>query len=242
MEDTREEILRTAFWLGCFAVAMGFAEAAVVVYLRELYYPLGFSFPLKTFPARLLTVEVLREVSTILMLAGVAAVAGRDLPRRLAAFLFCFGVWDIFYYVFLKLLLGWPESLLTWDLLFLIPVAWAAPVLAPLLCSATMLLLAACLVKPRAAGRTALPRPAELALMLAGAALVFFTFIRDYAGLLIAEGLLLRPAEILTDPAFQAQLAAYAPGSYSWFLFGLGQLLALAGIFRFCSRERCPKS
>lgn len=236
MENDPAEIRRTAAWLACFAVAMGFAEAAVVVYLRELYYPAGFAFPLKTFPPRLLAVETLREVSTILMLAGAAMAAGRDLPRRLAAFLFCFGVWDIFYYVFLKLLLGWPPSLLTWDLLFLIPVAWAGPVLAPVICSLTMMLLAGCIVKLQAAGRPAAIKRPELALMLAGAALIFFTFIRDYGGLLLAEGMLLRPSEILSDPAFQSKLAGFAPAGYSWGLFAFGELLALAGIFRFYRR------
>jgi len=72
------------------------------------------------------------------MLAAVAMlIAGRPLVR-LAYFLFCFAVWDIFYYLFLKLLLAWPPSLLTWDVLFLIPVVWVGPVLAPVLVAAAM--------------------------------------------------------------------------------------------------------
>ena len=215
MGDAAGEVRGTVFWLACFAAAMGFAEAAVVVYLREFYYPLGFCFPLKALPARLLAVETLREAATLVMLAGAAALSGRDLPRRLAAFLFCFGVWDLFYYAFLKLLLGWPASPLTWDLLFLIPVPWAGPVLAPVICSLTMILLAACVERLRAAGRPALPRRWELALLLAGAALVLYTFVRDYGGL----------------------LAAVVPAAYAWPVFLLGELLALAGIALFCRRR-----
>ena len=45
---------RTALLL--YAVAMGYLEAAVVVYLRAIYYPEGFSFPLKPMDAGILGV------------------------------------------------------------------------------------------------------------------------------------------------------------------------------------------
>jgi hypothetical protein len=99
---------RRFLWLGVFAVSMGFLEAIVVVYLRELYYPEGFSFPLNEIPPRILGTEIMREACTLVMLASVAALAGRDKYTRLSCFLFIFGIWDIFYYAGLKLLLGWP--------------------------------------------------------------------------------------------------------------------------------------
>lgn len=129
-------------WLTFFSIAMGLLEAAVVIYLRYLYYPDGFRFPLTLMAENVVITELLREVATLIMLVGVAVLAGRTAHQRFAFFLIAFGVWDIFYYVFLKLLLGWPESLLTWDILFLLPVPWVGPVLTPCLVSLTMILMA----------------------------------------------------------------------------------------------------
>jgi len=104
-----------------FGIAFGFIEAAVVVYLRLHFYPEGFTFPLAEMPGPVILTEVAREAATIIMLACIGWIAGRRFLDRFAYFAFAFGVWDIFYYVFLKVILGWPESLLTWDVLFLIP-------------------------------------------------------------------------------------------------------------------------
>src|SRR5258706_13054156 len=109
-------------WLALFSIAMGFLEAAVVVYLRKIYYPEGFRFPLAMMDPQLATIELLREASTVIMLAGVGILAGRSPQQRLALFFAAFSIWDLLYYVFLKLLLRWPESFFTWDILFLIPV------------------------------------------------------------------------------------------------------------------------
>lgn len=130
------------FVLFLFSVAMAFVEAAVVVYLRELYYPEGFSLQLKAIPRDIFAVELGREFSTIVMLITIGVIAGRNFIERFSYFLFCFGIWDIFYYIFLKQTLNWPESLLAWDILFLIPVPWIAPVLAPVLVATTMVIIA----------------------------------------------------------------------------------------------------
>lgn len=119
-----------------YAAAMGILEAAVVVYLRRIYYPAGFGFPLVPMDTTILRIEVIREAMTIVMLACVAVLAaGRTWPR-LMAFLVAFGVWDLVYYAGLKLWLDWPASWLTPDILFLIPKVWVGPVLAPALVSA----------------------------------------------------------------------------------------------------------
>ena len=39
-------ILNKVLALTLFSIAMGLLEAVVVMYLRELYYPAGFAFPL----------------------------------------------------------------------------------------------------------------------------------------------------------------------------------------------------
>ena len=119
-----------------FAAAMGVLEAAVVVYLRRIYYPGGFGFPLAPMEASILRIEVIREAMTILMLVCVALLAADRAWPRLMAFIVAFGVWDIAYYAGLKAFLDWPASLLAPDILFLIPRVWVGPVLAPILVSA----------------------------------------------------------------------------------------------------------
>ncbi len=131
-----------------FGVAFGYIEAAVVVYLREIFYPAGFTFPLPhafdTDPLwkRLLFTEVGREAATVVVIFTAAWLFGTNRRQRFAHFLAIFAVWDIFYYVWLKVLLDWPTSIMDWDILFLIPLPWASPVLAPLLVSLVMLLFA----------------------------------------------------------------------------------------------------
>jgi hypothetical protein len=137
-----------------FAIAMGYLEAAVVVYLRELYYPEGFyiaekvKFPfikfgavneLKLFPKKIIITEIGRESATIIMLAGFAFAAGNTFATILAYFLILFGVWDIFYYVFLKIILNWPETFSTTDIFFLIPVPWIGPVWLPIFLSGVLI-------------------------------------------------------------------------------------------------------
>ncbi len=126
-------------WLAVFGVTMGLFEAAVVVYLRRIAYPEGFSFPLVTLEGGLAFVEVAREAASLVMILSVAVLAGRRFVEKLACFVYIFGIWDILYYVFLKLALDWPGSILEPDILFLIPVPWVGPVLAPVLVSMVMI-------------------------------------------------------------------------------------------------------
>ena len=138
------------------AVSLGYIEAAIVVYLRaiiapvrEVHYPdtVDEVVPVLTLEqleqargplTHLMATEVGREMTPIVVLLAVAWGMARTWRQFAGLFLLCFGVWDIFYYVWLKVLIGWPASLGTWDLLFLIPTAWVAPVWAPLLAAATM--------------------------------------------------------------------------------------------------------
>src|SRR4029450_13917650 len=134
-------------WLGvlnatAYAVAMAYLESAIVVYLRRLYYPKGFDFPLVIIDVPTLLIEVGREAAT-----RVSMAAGRTKVGKCAYFLYLFGVWDIFYYVWLKVFLDWPASLFTWDVLFLIPVPWVGPVLAPVTVALTMIGMALVLLR-----------------------------------------------------------------------------------------------
>jgi len=131
--------VRRTLWLTVFAVAMGWLEAAVVVYLRQLYYPGGFEFPLIIIPQQIAVVELVRELTTLLMLLSVAVLVGRDRHDRFFVFGYLFGVWDIVYYFGLWAFRGWPASPLTWDVLFLIPVPWLGPVIYPMLVSCLLI-------------------------------------------------------------------------------------------------------
>jgi len=66
--------------------------------------------------------------------------AGRTWRCRLGYTAIAFGVWDIFYYLFLKVMCGWPHSVMDWDVLFLIPLPWWGPVLAPVLIALLLIL------------------------------------------------------------------------------------------------------
>ncbi len=130
-----------------WGIAFGFVEASVVEYLRAIYYPVsdgGFHFPVKTLaelqsmgPEHLhrLQIEIVREFFTLVMLATIAIAVARNRRQAWAYFMIAFGVWDIFYYVWLKIFLDWPAGLMTWDLLFLLPVPWVSPVAAPVIIS-----------------------------------------------------------------------------------------------------------
>jgi hypothetical protein len=126
-------------WLWVLGLSVGWFEGAVVIYLRELYYPDGFRFPVVIIPSWLAGVELVREAASIMLLAAGARLAGARFLERLAAFMMLFGIWDLAYYVVLELVLGWPASLSTWDLLFLLPVPWVGPVWAPCVISVTLI-------------------------------------------------------------------------------------------------------
>lgn len=127
-----------------YAIAMAWVEASVVYYLRtfvdriEPYQP--HPLPIAT---GLAEAELLREAATLVMLAAVGWLAGSTWRSRSGYSLVAFGVWDIFYYVFLRILTGWPTSLLDWDILFLIPLPWWGPVIAPVSIAVVMIVFGA---------------------------------------------------------------------------------------------------
>jgi hypothetical protein len=142
--------------LSFFAVGMAYVEAMVVVYLRRLLPPeaelAGVSLGELTAILKDRAVyfeEQTREAATIVMLIAVAVLSAKPWRERAAAFLWCFALWDIFYYVFLRLWLGWPRTMMDMDVLFLIPGPWVAPVLLPVTISACMAALALALFARR---------------------------------------------------------------------------------------------
>jgi hypothetical protein len=125
---------RTLICAGLFAVAFGVDEAVVVIYLRAaLAFPaFGMSLA-NAIPQNFAFIEVAREVATMVMLITVSLLASRNKREQVVTFLWMFAFWDIFYYVGLWFAIGWPASLLTQDVLFLIPQPWVAQVWFPVL-------------------------------------------------------------------------------------------------------------
>jgi hypothetical protein len=175
---------RRVAWLTIYAVAMAYVESAVVVYLRALYYPQGFDFPLALMPPGMAAIEIGREAATLIMLLGVAALAGADRWEWFLAFCLSFGVWDLSYYAWLWIFIRWPPSLLTWDVLFLIPVPWIGPVLAPVLVSGALVTGSLLLLRLKAQGlRLAFSAPLWT-LAITGGLLVVVSFVLDFTSVL----------------------------------------------------------
>ncbi len=227
MQHTLSDFSRRLLITGIFALFMGFLEATVVVYLRELYYPAGFEFPLQIFDVKLLVIELVREFSTLVMLVTVGLLAGRTPLQKFGFFLYLFGVWDIFYYVALKLFLNWPASLLTWDLLFLIPVTWVGPVLAPLICSLTMICFALVTSYPSGKIASLKLKTGEWIFLLSGAFIIFLSFIRDYSLILIRGDFLSDILHLAKNPEFQRVITTYVPAHFAWGMFIVGEILIL---------------
>jgi hypothetical protein len=142
----RSETFKRWIWVFIFAVAFAWVEGSVVVYLREIFYGGSFYFPIvvdwndgKYVSNPLTNIELIREASTIVMLAAASWLTRKNAWQRFSFFMIAFGVWDIFFYIWLKVMVNWPESLMTWDILFLIPLPWVGPVITPVLISLAMI-------------------------------------------------------------------------------------------------------
>lgn len=206
--DGRLSYRATVAAVVAYGVAMAFVEAAAVVYLQlALGGQVGAVLPLR--PASetgsLVSIEAVRELATLVMIAAVGLLAGRTSLERLAWAAVVFGTWDVGYYGSLYVVSGWPPSLATLDILFLLPVPWIGPVWSPIVVSAALVavgLIAARVVRSGRALR--LDRRHWLAGALGGV-LVVGSYVSDTASVL-AGGL---------------------PGPYPWPVFGLGMAIAL---------------
>ena len=194
-----------------FSIAFAYIEAAVVVYLRTIFHPDGFTFPLTGFGIsplwkRLLLTEIGREAATLVLILAAARLFGRELRQQFAYFLTIFAVWDIFYYAWLKVLINWPDSIMDWDVLFLIPAVWASPVLAPVLISVTLLIFAIVILYRSCCGR-----PMEATLT-------------DWFGFVLASGVVVVSFCVgglhIKDCDFRSH--------FYWPLFGLGHISTIA--------------
>ena len=177
-------MIRAIFWLSTFAIAFAFVESSVVVYLRAIYYPDGFEFPLRLIGDGHLVVELVRECATIVILVAAGVLAGKTAWERFGFFLLGFGVWDIFYYVWLKVFLDWPATLADWDVLFLIPVPWIGPVVAPVLISLLMVVCGILIVIRVSSGQLFEPGPPSWILSICATVIILYSFMGDLAATL----------------------------------------------------------
>ncbi|HYV26533.1 MAG TPA: hypothetical protein VFA77_03310 [Candidatus Eisenbacteria bacterium] len=184
---------------------MAWLEAAAVYYLRTLTDRIE---PHQRNPLPIATglgeVELVRELATLLMLFAVGWLAGTTARRRFGYALIAFGIWDIFYYVFLKVMTGWPQTLADWDVLFLIPLPWWGPIWAPVSIALLMILWGTSVTQVQG---PAIPRASEgktLALGALGVVLALYVFMADA----------IRVADQGT-----AALRAILPVGFNWPLF-----------------------
>ena len=199
-----------------FAAAMAWVEAAVVLYLRVFLdriqpyqadpLPAGFGFA---------GAELVREAATMIMLWAVGWLAGTERRTRLGYALLAFGTWDILYYVFLVPLSGWPRSLLDWDILFLIPVPWWGPVLAPASIAGLMILAGTAITQLQQKSRPLWPRPPAWMVSLGGACLALYAFTIDALRLI---------------PAGPRAIRDVLPVSFNWPLFAIALVLLSAPV------------
>lgn len=227
---------KTLLWISLFAIAMGFMETAVVVYLRQLYYPEGFDFPLKIIPNNIAIIEFWREFATVIMLVGAGIMAGKDKFTRFAYFILAFAIWDLCYYLFLHILIQWPQSLFTWDILFLIPVPWVGPVLAPCIVSLQMVFFAWLVIRRydrRGSARVSWP---QWLLLISGVIVIIISFTTDYIEQVSHSAI--GGWSVFSESQLFEELKTYVPQQYSWWLFWLGDGLCALGVLGFIKRQK----
>jgi hypothetical protein len=197
--------------VAAFAIAMACVESATVFYLRTLVDRLE---PYQANPlpihGSLGDVELWREAATLAMLATVGLLAGRTWRRRVGYAAIAFGVWDIFYYVFLRLMTGWPRTLLDWDILFLLPLPWWGPVIAPV--SIALMMVGWGTLATQSADDTAEPR---------------------WSWALAGVGIAVALAVFMTDawqalPGGRDAILRALPTTFNWPAFGAALLLMAA--------------
>ena len=229
----KTEIRKTIFWLTLFSIAMGYLETSVVVYVRELYYPDGFKFPLVPISHTIAVTEFWREAATLIMLLGIGILSGKNAAQRFVFFLYSFAIWDIFYYVFLYVLLAWPESLFTWDILFLIPVPWVGPVICPCLVSLTMIALTWSTIHWQIKGKSGKLNWKEGSVLLLGSLIIITSFIWDYLEFVHSHPTGKSSFTLAKNKELFIEGATYVPTEFSWMMFWCGQVMLMGGVLLF---------
>lgn len=216
-----------------FAIGMAWVEAACVYYLRLLVDRIQ---PYQANPlpisGGLGEIELVREVATLVMLITLGMLTGRTKPARLGYAAVAFGVWDIAYYVFLWIMSGWPASLFDWDILFLLPLPWWGPVLAPV-SIALLMIVGGTAVTECAASGTRVP------LVPMPPASIMSRAMRASIGLGVGLALYVFMADSLRELGQGGQVGTALPVAFNWPVFAVAFMLLavpVVKIVRFPSR------
>jgi hypothetical protein len=195
---------------------MAWVESAVVVYLRTL---IGRVTPYQTDPLPVSVglgwIEVGRELATLVMLFTVGWLAGQTWRSRSGYALIAFGTWDIFYYIFLVPMSGWPQSFLDWDVLFLVPLPWWGPVLSPVMISLLLISGGVLVAWGEYIRKPIWPYRWTIALNFLGIGLALYAF-------------MLPALQVIQDG--EQAVRQVLPTSFNWSLFGLAFTLLAAPI------------
>lgn len=240
ISENRANLLigKTLIWVTLFSIAMGMLESSVVIYLRELYYPGGFQFPLKATSYTIAVTELLRELATLIMLIGIGILAGRNKQERFAWFIYSFAIWDIFYYVFLYLIINWPLSLFDWDVLFLIPIMWVGPVWAPILLSILMISLALCILHFSRYRHNAHLKLREWIVISAGSFIVIIAFCKEFYLFLTTHFPTIPASQLFFSKNSVEYATQYVPDHFDVVLFLFGCVAICTGIGMYAIRNK----
>ncbi len=234
----KNKTIHPLLWVTLFSIAMGFFESAVVIYLRTIYYPEGFVFPLKLMSHEIIITEAFRELATMIMLLGIGLLAAKKASERFAYFIYSFAIWDIFYYVFLYFILGWPSSLFTWDVLFIIPLTWVGPVIAPVINSFMMILLALFILKYSSKNICTKIILREWALLISGSLLVLYAYTEEYTNYMLGRFNLSEIIDYTSNPNVLKYATSFIPVYFKWAFFMVGATLHLIGIIHYYYRMK----
>ncbi|MFA6402257.1 MAG: hypothetical protein WCX31_11640 [Salinivirgaceae bacterium] len=222
-------------WITVFSLAMGLLESSVVIYLRELYYPEGFDFPLKMMSPTIALTELLRESATLLMLVSIGILAGKTKTEKLGYFIYSFAIWDLFYYFFLKLLIHWPVSWQTWDVLFLLPTTWVGPVIAPVLLSVAMIAFGLAIFYFTERNKNTKLAGKEWMLLIVGSLIIILSFTLEYSRYMLQK-FSLKELFVINENILSYAIQ-FIPSDFPWSIFWLGFASILLGIGLFTFRS-----
>lgn len=223
--------ITTVIYILIFGISFATVESSVVVYLRELFYPEGFNFPLKLMHGNVMKVEMWRELATMFLLVSAALLSGRNNIEKFAYFIFAFAIWDIFYYVFLYLFIGWPENLLVWDILFLLPTTWVGPVIAPVINSFCMIAIGLLIIKITDTNKKCFVKWKSWSLLILGSFFVLYSYMEEYLSFMLQHFSI---SEILSSSNTEQLLqsaTSYEPQRFLWIPFVIGVIMHLAALF-----------
>lgn len=214
-------------WVSVFSIAMAYLEAAVVVYLRRVYGISDLILQVPPFDAQIAAIELGRELATLVMLLSIGWIAGETFQSRVGFAFITFGLWDIFYYLWLRVFIGWPQSILEPDLLFLIPLPWWGPVLAPVLIALLMVIGGIfAVIKVEKNGPLHIDAWSWVCL-IAGVLILLYTFMAD---------------ALIALPADASTLSGLKPSQFNWPVYFIGfslNVIALGRIMAGKSGSNC---